>query len=337
MTATAYSEGPYDPANADTEVFYLDYDDEPERQAEPEDEPRGYRFWTWIFRNLLGPIYDIADWMKKLAGHGRTIVSVVLALALVGGAGTWAWAAGGVRWNTPKSTAFMDRSPDPIHQWVGMDHISRYLVAAAISIEDAQIGVRSGAVDWAAFADTAQRYLAGERDIVGGSTIHQQLVKNLYLSEERSVERKGVELLIALGMARMVPEDRVLELYLNFAQFGPNIYGVCAATWYYYGAPPWYVSEFQAALLIGVLPFPSDAHRATDDSGPYVISSEKNEGDFLHRVYERGLGGIAYRGGYETLMDQVGIVGDASDYEHVGQDSCSEMPESVRALREEEG
>lgn len=335
MTTTAYSEGPYDPSTADTDVFYLDYVDDPARQPGP--ESRRYRFGLTIGKIIATPIFIVADWRDRVANRARAAIAVILALALCAGAGTWAWAAGGVRWTTPESTAFMDRSPDPIHQWVGMDHISRYLPAAAISIEDAQIGVRSGAVDWAAFADTAQRYLAGERDTVGGSTIHQQLVKNLYLSEERSIERKGIELLIALGMARMVPEDRVLELYLNFAQFGPNIYGVCAATWYYYGAPPWYVSEFQAALLIGVLPFPSDAHRATDDSGPYVISSEKNEADFLHRVYERGLGGIAYRGGYKPLMDQVGIVGDASNYEHVGPDSCSEMPGPVRALREAVG
>ncbi|GAA1053922.1 biosynthetic peptidoglycan transglycosylase [Dietzia natronolimnaea] len=336
MTAYAYSEGPYDPDNAETEVFYLDYLEEPDK-PEPEPETWWERIGVAVGTKLAHAAAEFMNWLDRVVARGRKLLAIVLALILCAGAGTWAWAAGGVRFSTPESTAFMRTNPDPIHQWVGMNHISRHLVATAIVVEDAQIGVREGAVDWEAFADTAQRYLEGDRDIVGGSTIHQQLVKNLYLSEARSPQRKALELLIAVPMARVVPEDRVLELYLNFAQFGPNIYGVCAATWYYFQAPPWYVSRFQAALLIGVLPYPSDALRAKDGGGPYVIKPERNMADFRHRVYERAPAGLAYHGGHEPLMEQVGIVGDASDHEHVGPDSCSTMPEGVRELLEKEG
>ena len=145
----------------------------------------------------------------------------------------------------------------------------------------------------------------------------------------------AVEALIAVPMAKFVPEDRILELYLNFAQLGPNIYGVCSATWYYFDSPPWSVSPNQAAQLMAVLPLPSLARRA-EGGGMFVAGNKELEDWYYDRVYVRSPGGIEYRGGYRALMDQVGIVGDASDHEHVGPDSCSTMPEGVRELLEKE-
>lgn len=322
MTAYAYSEGPYDPDKAETEVFYLDYLEEQDK-PEPEPETWRYRFGKWSAAKL-----------RSALARGRAIVAILVSMVLLIGAGAWAWAAGGVRFNTPESTAFMRTNPDPIHQWVGMNHISRHLVASAMALEDAEIGARDGAIDWDAFTATAEGYLRGE-EVVGGSTIHQQLVKNLYLTADQTVTRKAVEALIAIPLAQLVPESRVLELYLNFAQLGPNIYGVCSATWYYFDSPPWYVSELQASQLMAVLPLPSLARRA-EGGGMYVAGDAELEDWYYDRVYVRSPGGIAYRGGYQALMDQVGIVGVASDYEHVGPDSCSTMPEGVRELRESE-
>lgn len=314
MTATAYTKGPYDPDNTDTEVFNFEYVDHfGNHEPDPEPEPEGwrYRFGLWI-----GTLFLKLRWW--LAG----IVALAVAIALI--------SVVSIRWFTPESTAFMDRQPDPVHQFVSTDHISRHLFASAMVLEDAEIGERSGAFDLVTFAETAERYIAGE-DVAGGSTIHQQLVKNLYLSPDRSATRKALEALISVATAAFVPEDRIMELYVNFAQFGPNLYGVCAATWYYFDSPPWYVSEFQASQIMGVLPFPSEARRA-DGGGVYVVGTEAIQANYQDRVYTRSPGGIAYRGGYKPLMDQVGIVGDASDYEHVGPDSCSTMPPAVQQL-----
>ncbi|MFI8696750.1 transglycosylase domain-containing protein [Dietzia maris] len=314
MTATAYTEGPYDPDSTDTEVFnfeYVDYFGNREPEPEPEPEDWRDRLGSW----LRGTSTKLKFWLLAIGA-----LLLVFALSM----------PASLRWFTPESTAFMDRQPDPIHQFVTTNHISRHLFASAMVLEDAEIGERSGAFDLVTFAETAQRYIAGE-NVVGGSTIHQQLVKNLYLSPERSASRKAIEALISVATATFVPEDRIMELYVNFAQFGPNIYGVCAATWYYFDSPPWYVSEFQAAQLMGVLPFPSEARRA-EGGGMYVVGSEAIQNSYLDRVYNRAPGGLAYRGGYQPLMDQVGIVGDASDYEHVGPDSCSTIPPAVQEL-----
>lgn len=131
MTAYAYSEGPYDPDKAETEVFYLDYLEEPDK-PEPEPETWWQRIGVAIGTKLAHAAAEFMNWLDRVVARGRKFLAVVLAVILFAGAGTWAWAAGGVRFTTPESTAFMRTNPDPIHQWVGMNHISRHLVASAM-------------------------------------------------------------------------------------------------------------------------------------------------------------------------------------------------------------
>src|SRR3712207_8039583 len=83
----------------------------------------------------------------------------------------------------------------------------------------------------------AQAHLTGEED-PSGSTIPQQVAKNLFLNQEMSAWRKAVEAALAMELAMAIDDRRMLELYVNYAQFGPTIYGVCAASWYYFDTPP---------------------------------------------------------------------------------------------------
>ncbi|MBM4644778.1 hypothetical protein GS464_20170 [Rhodococcus hoagii] len=81
-------------------------------------------------------------------------------------------------------------------------------------------------------------------------------------AETRSAWRKGVEAGLSMSMALSLSDRRVIELYMNYVQLGPKLYGVCAASWYYFDSPPWLMTEYQAAQLMAVLPLPSLARRA---------------------------------------------------------------------------
>lgn len=140
-------------------------------------------------------------------------------------------------WETGESQFMRDNPTQPVvQQWVDLKHMSRYPLATVIVLEDVDFGNRALAFDPGFFLETAKKHMSGE-DVDGGSTIPQQLVKNIYLSEDRSAWRKGPEALLAMTFNAFVPEARQLELYFNYAQFGPNLYGLCAASWYYFNTP----------------------------------------------------------------------------------------------------
>lgn len=167
-------------------------------------------------------------------------------------------------WFTPPRTAYMMQTGGPIaYQYVSLNHISRYVIAAAVAHEDQQLGTRVGAFSFDEFRDRAVAYLQGKED-PSGSTVPQQLVKNIFLWPEPNALRKGLEAGLATELSLTLTPQRIMELYLNYAQFGPKLYGICAASWYYFGEPPWNMSEYQAAQLMGVLPLPTLVTRSPE-------------------------------------------------------------------------
>ncbi|MFJ6099304.1 biosynthetic peptidoglycan transglycosylase [Williamsia muralis] len=241
---------------------------------------------------------------------------------------------------TPDRSAFMKAHKGPyLYQWVDLDHISRYAIAAAIAHEDLAFIDRFAAFDLTDFIDTAKAYLETHDDSAGGSTIPQQLVKNLYLTPEKSITRKGVEALIAYPAAATMTKPRIMELYLNFAQFGPDIFGVCAASWYYFNSAPWDLAPEQAAELAAILPYPDHAVRVHSLRGGIYISdneySEKKYLPQLHRIPKD----IEFVGGYRVMMDKIGIRDDASAHiaSRATTPSCSTMPKMIESTLTEHG
>ena len=102
-----------------------------------------------------------------------------------------------------------------------VEHVSRNFLAAVIAHEDAALPYRSGAFEWDELWSRAQAHLAGEED-PSGSTIPQQVAKNLFLNQELSAWRKAVEAGMAVELAAFIDDRRMLELYVNYAQFGPT-------------------------------------------------------------------------------------------------------------------
>ena len=236
---------------------------------------------------------------------------------------------------TPPRTLFMltDEVDGPIvYQNVSLDYISRHYVAAVIVHEDAKLGSRTGPYHLGEFVDRATTFMATGDDL-SGSTIPQQLVKNIFLVRGESaigkLTRKGVEAVVAWPF-NLIGDRRQLELYLNYAQFGPNLYGICAASWYYFNRPPWEGNTWDAATLAGLLPLGEDAKRApgggvdiTSD-GQWVVAST------VTRARDRVPQRIAEMGGWEGTVGTVGILDSATDNNpHDDPDSCGSMPQSV--------
>ncbi|MGO4470352.1 transglycosylase domain-containing protein [Arthrobacter sp. M-10] len=236
-------------------------------------------------------------------------------------------------WITPPRTAFMLESGEPTtYQFVSIDHISRFVLASAIAHEDEQLGTRRGAFDIKDFNARVDAYLNGKPD-PSGSTIPQQLVKNIFLWPDQSALRKALEAGLSTEFAYTLTPKRVLELYLNYAQFGPKLYGICAATWYYFGEPPWHVSEYQAAQLMGTLPLPSLVQRAK--GGGFLLDNTAQSGWAID--YIKGASNvwvpmqIKNMGGWQAVVATIGVTDKASDHAATQDqpDACSTMPQSV--------
>ena len=133
--------------------------------------------------------------------------------------------------------------------------IPKNMIRAVIAAEDSRFYEHDG-VDFDALKDAMEYNLSEQRMIYGASTISQQTVKNVFLSPSRNPLRKWHELLLTLGMERNLTKKRILEHYLNLAEFGKGIYGVDAAARYYWGIPASRLSSRQAIELAATLPSP---------------------------------------------------------------------------------
>jgi monofunctional biosynthetic peptidoglycan transglycosylase len=169
-----------------------------------------------------------------------------------------------MRWVPPLTSAFMvqrwigarlggESGFALRHHWVPLREISPEMALAVIAAEDQKFAEHWG-FDWDSIGDAISEGDARPR---GASTLSQQAAKNLFLWSERSLLRKGLEAWFTLLLETLWPKRRILEVYLNVAEFGPGVYGVGAARERYFGVPPARLSRSQAALLAAVLPNPS--------------------------------------------------------------------------------
>jgi monofunctional glycosyltransferase len=141
------------------------------------------------------------------------------------------------------------------YTWVSYGRISPYLRRAVLVAEDDTF-YEHGGVDVKAMQDALKKDWEKKRVTQGGSTITQQLAKNLYLSPSRNPFRKLKEYLIARSLENHLTKKRILELYLNVVEMGERVYGAEAAARFYFKEPASALSPSQAALLAGCLPNP---------------------------------------------------------------------------------
>jgi len=187
------------------------------------------------------------------------------------------WIFAHVLWwidHNPTSTAFMaaglarqqDRNPDAElrHQWMPYERISIHLKRAIVAAEDAKFIEHEG-FDVEGIQKAVEKNLKKGRLVAGGSTISQQLAKNLFLSGERSFIRKGQEAVITLMIEATWSKRRILEVYLNVIEWGNGIYGAEAAARRYYKTSATRLSRDQAASLAAMAPNPRwyENHRSS--------------------------------------------------------------------------
>jgi monofunctional biosynthetic peptidoglycan transglycosylase len=149
-------------------------------------------------------------------------------------------------------------------QWVPYARISKNLKRAIIASEDALFSENQG-VDWDALEKAYEKNSRKGRVVAGGSTITQQLAKNLFLSGSRSYFRKAQELAIAYMLEFWMSKERIFEIYLNVVEWGNGVFGAEAAARHYYGTSAANLSASQAARLAAMLPNPRyyDSHRGS--------------------------------------------------------------------------
>ena len=156
------------------------------------------------------------------------------------------------------------RNDWPRLRWspVPLESIPKGMIRAVVVAEDSRFYEHEG-VDLEALKQAMEFNLSEQRMAYGASTISQQTVKNLFLSQSRNPLRKWHELVITLGMERNLSKKRILELYLNLAEFGRGVYGVDAASRHYWGIPVYRLSDRQAIELAATLPSPVKNNPAT--------------------------------------------------------------------------
>lgn len=160
-----------------------------------------------------------------------------------------------LRFVPPPTSAFMLQSPYPVtQQWVAIDTLPPHVPLAMVASEDQRFPAHFG-LDMTEINKALQQADDGD-GMRGASTISQQTAKNLLLWPGRSLLRKGLEATLALTLELIWGKKRILEVYLNIAEFGKGIYGVEAASQYYFGKPASRLSRNQAARLAVLLPSP---------------------------------------------------------------------------------
>jgi monofunctional glycosyltransferase len=204
---------------------------------------------------------------RAKAPRKKRLLGIILRWVALGLLALWSFAALlllSARWIDPPTTMvhmqrrvqswFQPKSYHEQYRFVPLAQISPDLQHAVVAAEDARFYQHHG-FDWHAIQLAAEGDMQGGR-IRGGSTITQQLVKNLFFGTGRSILRKGAEFTLVPVAELVLSKQRILELYLNVVEWGPGIYGADAACHYYYRTPPRNLGREQAAQLAAVLPAP---------------------------------------------------------------------------------
>lgn len=178
--------------------------------------------------------------------------------------------------HNPEQTAFMSLRAEELrqknppvkmrHQWVPYTRISVHLKRAMIAAEDAKFVEHEG-FDWDGIQRALEKNQKKGRVVAGGSTITQQLAKNLFLSTQKSYARKAEEAIITVMMEAVIEKQRIFEIYLNVIEWGNGIFGAEAAARHYFGISAAELNAEQAARLAAMAPNPRFYDRNRETKG----------------------------------------------------------------------
>ena len=197
---------------------------------------------VWIKRGLLALL----------------LLAVIYQLWLLGWVLLW-------KWVNPGSTRFMEIRMEELQakkpearlqkQWLPYARISPHLKRAIVAAEDGKF-MEHGGFDWEGIQNAIEKNRKKGRFVAGGSTITQQLAKNLFLTPTRSLFRKAEEAVITVMIETLWDKERILEVYLNVIEWGHGVFGAEAAARHYYGSSASQLGPAQAARLAAMVPSP---------------------------------------------------------------------------------
>jgi monofunctional biosynthetic peptidoglycan transglycosylase len=240
------------------------------------------------------------DVVRRIAHHAPRL-ALLFVLALLALQATFVVRVAAMVWIDPGSTSFQRSEmwrlattlgrPSWAHRWVDAERMSRHLSRAVLAAEDAGFAEHSG-VEWDAIErawernqrevaryekatspDAPKRPAAAARTrprLVGGSTITQQLAKNLFLAGERTAWRKGQELVVTYALEALLDKRRILEIYLNHVEWGEGVFGAQMAARHYHRVDASALTRVQAARLAVMLPAPKRFEKRPDS--PYLLA-----------------------------------------------------------------
>lgn len=196
----------------------------------------------------------------------RTVVLTILALFCLNIFRYAAWPPVGYLAETnPETTALIEYRKEAWEEkgqqktarqtWKPLESISPHLVKAVVVAEDSTFWSHDG-FDFTGICEAMERNLARGKFAAGGSTITQQLAKNLYFSPEKSILRKIQESLVAIRLETSLSKERILELYLNCVEWGDGTFGAEAAARHHFGTSASTLTAYQSAALASMLPSP---------------------------------------------------------------------------------
>ncbi len=224
-------------------------------------------------------------WLRRLLGWSGYIVLALIVMSVT--------VVAAFRWVDPPTSAFIEQhrvavlradQPErgPRQRWVGLDDIHPAVPLAVVASEDQRFPCHHG-LDFDAISDALEERRESGR-LRGASTISQQVAKNLFLWPGRSFVRKGLEGYLTVLIELAWSKERILEVYLNVAEFGDGVYGVAVAADEFFARTPAELEPAQAALLAAVLPSPKrlDATEPSDylrDRQAWILGQMTGLGD----------------------------------------------------------
>ena len=245
------------------------------------------------------------------------VLAICLGFALLVAASAGLPPVGNLAAHAPHRTSFMkSREKEALSEgrayhvdqrWVSYARISPMLRHAVLIAEDDRFFSHDG-LDWDQMQEAARENMEKHRIVRGGSTITQQLAKNLYLGEERTVLRKLKEIILAIRLERALTKRRIFELYLNLIEWGDGIFGAEAAARHYFGLPAAQLSPRQAALLAAVIInprrfSPTSPSRRIDQRAEMILGRMARRGWISHDQYLIAMGRApAHRGFFDWLF-----------------------------------
>lgn len=168
--------------------------------------------------------------------------------------------------------------------YVGINIISRYLQKAVVVSEDSTFWTHKG-FDFQEIGKSLQRNIKARKFARGGSTITQQLAKNLFLTKEKTFSRKISEAIITLQLEKSMTKKEILERYLNVVQFGKDIFGVKKAAWHYFKKSPGSLSLVECAFLTFLLPSPEKYSRSFSQQRLTPFAKRRIK-QIIHQLYD---------------------------------------------------